>query len=209
MELVKKEKVLEFFLWGIVAYAVAILTYFTFKIFNYGEDSISAFGSVLSAVATFFAAYVAVMLFTNWKEQHNKTILAEEAKIIFKLLNEDILVFSNHYTFVDRNLGVLINSDIGKQIYQSISPLLELRTERLVQLKQFANLANNSNIDNFVNEFNACMIKYHSTMFDLYNTKQNLKVDIQFRKTTIAFVEDSTRISKATMEELKNYILLD
>lgn len=205
----KKEKTLEFLLWGIVAYAVAILTYFTFKIFNHGDDSISAFGSLLSAIATFFAAFVAVMLFTNWKEQHNKTILAGEAKTLFKLLNEDILVFARHYAFVNRNLGVVINSGPGKQVYESIEPLIVLRTERMVQMKQFAYLTNNSTIDNLANEFNTCMSEYCLTIFDIYGTPQNKKVDIQFRATTKAFVENATRISKDTMKELKTYILLN
>ena len=75
MELMKKDKYLELLLWGIVAYAVAILTYFTLKALNQGMDSISALGSLLSAAATFFATYIATRLFNDWKIQHNKQVI--------------------------------------------------------------------------------------------------------------------------------------
>lgn len=70
----KKEKYIVSLLWGIVAYAVAILAYFTLKAFNHSADFISAFGSILSATATMFAAYVAIHLYTDWREQHNKLL---------------------------------------------------------------------------------------------------------------------------------------
>jgi hypothetical protein len=85
VELVKKDKYLELLLWGIVAYTVAILTYFTLKAFGHGADYISAFGSILSSIATFFAAYIAVALFNDWKEQHNKQV---ENQLILTLVND-------------------------------------------------------------------------------------------------------------------------
>lgn len=86
----KKEKYLQLLLWGIVAYAVALLSYFTLKMFGHGADYISAFGSILSSVATFFAAYIAVALFNNWKDQHNAQILANDAINLIKLIHNDI-----------------------------------------------------------------------------------------------------------------------
>lgn len=65
----KKEKYKTLLLWGIVAYTVAILMYFTLKVFDQSADFISAFGSILSALATFFAAFVAAYLFNYWKDE--------------------------------------------------------------------------------------------------------------------------------------------
>ncbi|MDC5448439.1 hypothetical protein OHW84_11060 [Acinetobacter baumannii] len=40
----------------------------------------------LGPVSTIFAAVVATYLFNDWKEQHNKTVIANEAKIAFSLI---------------------------------------------------------------------------------------------------------------------------
>ena len=66
-----KQKIIDIALWAIVAYAVALLIYWTLKIFNQNAESISALGSLLSASATFFAAYVAVKLFNDWRDPAN------------------------------------------------------------------------------------------------------------------------------------------
>lgn len=79
----KKENYLVLVLWwGIVAYAVTLLSYFTLKVFNHGAEYISAFSSMLSAVGTFFAAFVAVFLFSKWKKQ---AIYLDAIKLISQL----------------------------------------------------------------------------------------------------------------------------
>ncbi|WP_413328504.1 hypothetical protein [Acinetobacter baumannii] len=62
-------------LWGVVAYAIALLTYYSFRMFfGTSAEFISAFGSILGACAAFFAAFVAAYLFNDWKELHNKQV---------------------------------------------------------------------------------------------------------------------------------------
>lgn len=57
-------------LWSVVVYAVALLTFCTKKyVFEDGAEFISAFGTYLGAIGTFFAACVAAYLFTDWKDQ--------------------------------------------------------------------------------------------------------------------------------------------
>lgn len=71
----KKEKLLTVGLWLIVAYAVGLLTFCThYFVLNKSDAYISAFGSILSAVATFSASFIAVYLFNDWKIQHNKQV---------------------------------------------------------------------------------------------------------------------------------------
>lgn len=63
----KRINLLSIVLWGVVSYAVALLTYCTMKnVFNASEGYISAFGSILGACGTFFAAFIAVYLFVDW-----------------------------------------------------------------------------------------------------------------------------------------------
>lgn len=85
MELVKKEKALELFLWGLVAYAVAILIYFTLKALGHGAEFISALGSMISAIGTFFAGYVAIRLYSDWKDPYNKNI---EKELAFEVISK-------------------------------------------------------------------------------------------------------------------------
>lgn len=68
----KKEKLCIVALWLIVGYAIALLIYCTFYfVFKKSDAYISAFGSVLSATATFAASFVAVYLFNDWRDEKN------------------------------------------------------------------------------------------------------------------------------------------
>ncbi|MGN5723711.1 hypothetical protein ACNQO9_00505 [Acinetobacter calcoaceticus] len=56
------------------------------------QDSLSTAGSIFSAIATLGAASVAAYLFNDWKEQHNRTIIASEAKIAFKCIHAELQI---------------------------------------------------------------------------------------------------------------------
>ena len=60
-----------------------MLVFVTMQFFNnVSIDKISAFGSVLSGVGTIFAGFIAVYLFNDWREQHNKQV---DSDFIMKL----------------------------------------------------------------------------------------------------------------------------
>ncbi len=88
----KKDKYLELLLWGVVAYAAAILIYYTLKAFDHSADFISAFGSILSAIAAFFTAFVAVFIFAKWKKQ---AIYLDGIKVIKEINIEIKNIFLN------------------------------------------------------------------------------------------------------------------
>ncbi|MDV7388348.1 hypothetical protein R4446_11855 [Acinetobacter baumannii] len=108
----KSKKVILFsvLLWGMVAYAVASLTYYSLKIFfSTSADFISAFGSILGACAAFFAAFVAAYLFNDWKEQHNKQVtntLALQAYDEFSKFEKNTLELATYIS----DLEILIGS---------------------------------------------------------------------------------------------------
>lgn len=108
----KSKKVILFsvLLWGMVAYAVALLTYYSLKIFfSTSADFISAFGSILGACAAFFAAFVAAYLFNDWKEQHNKQVtntLALQAYDEFSKFEKNTLELATYIS----DLEILIGS---------------------------------------------------------------------------------------------------
>jgi hypothetical protein len=49
---------------------------------NLTGDDLDAYISMLSAGATLFAGFVAIYLFSDWKIQHNKTVISAEAKTL-------------------------------------------------------------------------------------------------------------------------------
>ncbi|HCA5336770.1 TPA: hypothetical protein MW296_001448 [Acinetobacter baumannii] len=52
------------------------------------KEYMTLYLSMLGVVATLFASFVVIYAYDNWKEQHNKTVLAEEAKLIWKDIND-------------------------------------------------------------------------------------------------------------------------
>lgn len=152
-------------LWGVVAYAIALLTYCTMNKFlksSTSADDISAFGSILGACGAFFAAFVATYLFNDWKVQHNKNLerdaafkalsIIESQHFPLKRLSGDILkirdALKKGFTAFEKTMSE--NSDpefIEKLRYnirtanflcddKNTSPLLEVYIEKYTSLKQ-------------------------------------------------------------------------
>ncbi|OTU54436.1 hypothetical protein CAT36_00275 [Acinetobacter pittii] len=95
----RKLNLLALLLWGLVAYAIALLTYCTMQdVFHSSVENISAFGSILGGCGAFFAAFVAIYLFNDWRETEDfKRILSlhdQCFKVMYENTNtiEDILI---------------------------------------------------------------------------------------------------------------------
>lgn len=57
-------------LWGLVIYAIALLTYCTMRGYVAdNKDFISDFGSIIGGIGTFFAAFIAAYLFNDWRTE--------------------------------------------------------------------------------------------------------------------------------------------
>lgn len=91
-------------LWGVVAYAIALLTYCTMnKFLKSSADDISAFGSILGACGAFFAAFVATYLFNDWREQQryqNTFQFGLDVYTNFKVLDEIFTQIKNELLLV-------------------------------------------------------------------------------------------------------------
>ena len=71
-------------------YLISMLVFVSVQFFGgFDIGKISAFGSVLGGIGSLFAGFVAIYLFNDWKEQHNKQILASEAKDTFKMIHKE------------------------------------------------------------------------------------------------------------------------
>lgn len=63
--------------------------------FNEFKDYATLYISLLSCCATIFAGLVVFLVFNDWKDQHNKTVIAEEAKSLLISINDDIEVITS------------------------------------------------------------------------------------------------------------------
>lgn len=111
----KKINLLLVILWGVVAYAIALLTYYTMKNFLHSSaDDISAFGSILGACGAFFAAFVATYLFNDWKEQqkHQNSIqFGIEVYASFKKFDEYFSEICKELTFLEYELKEVLKNN--------------------------------------------------------------------------------------------------
>ncbi|MDD9317845.1 hypothetical protein [Acinetobacter lactucae] len=131
-----KEDKQSILLWGIVAYSVALLLYCTSKtLIGADADSISAFGSILSAIATIYATYIAVKLYTHWKDPHKASFYVNECKNvldIYKQLNLcqrnlNILELETMNLISTKNgLGIRDISDFSEEELQKLETLNNL-----------------------------------------------------------------------------------
>lgn len=128
-------------LWGVVAYAIALLTYSTMNNFlNSSADDISAFGSILGACGAFFAAFVATYLFNDWKEQHNKQVtntLALQAYQEFLSFEKNTLELATYIS----DLEMLIHSYECELDYNTLS-----RSDDLIYIQNIVNKKSEMNI---------------------------------------------------------------
>lgn len=62
---------------------------------NEFKDYAALYIPLISFGATLFAGFVVFLVFSDWKEQHNKKIISDEAKQLLISVDKEILEFSN------------------------------------------------------------------------------------------------------------------
>ena len=76
---------------GWIACSIVIFFFFTLWLFSYNnideplKDAWSISATVFAALTALGAAYIAANLFNDWRDQHNKQVLAYDAKDVFEL----------------------------------------------------------------------------------------------------------------------------
>lgn len=86
----KKELINKILVAFVVCVIVSITTCGIAYLWDRSSVNVSFVKDVFSIVMSVLAPYAAVILFTDWKEQHNKTTYSLQAKDVIVNLNEDI-----------------------------------------------------------------------------------------------------------------------
>lgn len=197
----------------ILATSLATLFLFVFLFYLYGgedgalKDALSTTASYFGGIATLVAAYIATQLFNDWREQHNKTILANEAKAVFKKLSNSFLLLATYQQTVRRLLGQNTTFTMS-QVKGSLGPLIDFNQEMTVDLKYFEDLAQLSKITPLIREYNNCVRKHIDYIDTFYSNPENQNISQIFIDNCESFTEDLAPITHSIKEILIDYILV-
>ncbi|WP_228155521.1 hypothetical protein [Acinetobacter baumannii] len=179
----KHEKFIVVVFWGVVAYAMALLTFCTFKNFyNLSADFISAFGSILGACAAIFAAFVAAYLFNDWKTsanfEQNKEIIDKfestyiETKIILVSLKDRAILASAQSSTTRVELFDSVSASLTKLYYlqQKLEHHFNINQEDILWTELESILAGYINLLEFKTPYNQIWFKNEAMLISRLNT---------------------------------------
>ncbi|WP_098721579.1 hypothetical protein [Acinetobacter baumannii] len=138
----EKEDKQSLLLWGLVCYSVVLLLYYSLKLLGEKDpDYISAFGSILSALATVFASIVAIFIFKSWKKQAR---YLDAVKLIsdikFKLKNQYQEINKIRVFFDYQNYFIVLATETHKERrYNEFDTGIISAKERLEEANKFRN----------------------------------------------------------------------
>ncbi|MFW1848217.1 hypothetical protein [Acinetobacter oleivorans] len=134
-----KEDKQSLLLWGIVAYSVVLLLYCTLKtLIGAGAEFISAFGSILSAIATVYATFIAIKLYADWKDPHQANFYVNECKNVLDIYKQ-LHLCQRNLNILELELLNLISSEDGLGI-RNKSDFTEDELERLKTLNNLVDV---------------------------------------------------------------------
>ena len=157
------------------------ITVFAILYFYWGDetaikDALSTTGAFFGGFATLGTAVVASYLFYGWKEQHNKTVIADVAKQILINVNDD-LDYLTQLTGYLRKLSPnnsLLNESIHKNIAGYLTALLGNGKKTSAQTLILFELTGDEHLE-------ARRIGYHSGLIEL---SKNIKSIIDDNNST-------------------------
>ncbi|HAV4582117.1 hypothetical protein ACWPNX_16155 [Acinetobacter baumannii] len=190
-------------LWGVVAYSVALLFYCSLKTLTGADaDYISAFGSILSAFATIFASIIAIYIYFGWKKQHNKSIIANEAKDTFNRIHKERSII--------HEIKFLLMSIDDYSLTRL--PILKDKVIEKIKKLEATNHSNSQPTDGLIN------LVEGSKLYDLiicYNThlgtfknfdRVKMSCDFNIYVEITSFVKHAEKLNQDVLQELKTYI---
>lgn len=128
---------------------------FTWIIFDFQKSSNSLkdtwtiITSLFSGITTLLAAYIATLLFNDWKEQHNKQILAFEAKKLHLDLSEFMKVIAE---FETTKLNIDFNYVNLSNIHKQFHNLYGAHSNITIPLLDFMDLSKQNIINELISD---------------------------------------------------------
>lgn len=162
---------------------------------------------LISFGATMFAGLAVFLVFNDWKEQHNKSHLAIEAKECIKTINQAIGILS----FISSGIKRLDNDKkIEEQdkdfieILDQFSKLSNNINETISKSSLFRNLSGDNYLFEIVNEYTKLLNDLILFVSDL----KDMETD-DFKRTMQIKLEDAAYFNGNIIREFRKYIILE
>ncbi|MBB6363523.1 hypothetical protein [Acinetobacter lwoffii] len=171
---------------------------------NAAREAINVLGSYFGGVATLWAAVVAAYLFTDWKEQHNKSIISNDAKTAFHLIhNERNLIHDIKFYLAEiENIDEYNLYDYRDRLQSHFNNLIKNYNKNRYNLGEFINLTENSDFHKqyliyggFLNDFSTLHI-------------QNIRKDTYGLRDAKDYIKEAELLNNKILTELKKYIFV-
>lgn len=195
-------------LWGIVTYAIALLTYCTLRAYICdNKDFISSFGSIIGGIGTFFAAFIAAYLFNDWKEQHNKTIIGGDARKAFTLLhNERNYLLDLQHKLKDQigHSPKIYFTVSDQKMVDLINNLVDVHNQNRFELAEFIFLIEDQDLRNEISNYRNAIKEY---LDDISDWKKNIQSYDNIYEEYKKHLKNCYDLNAIILNSLKKYIL--
>lgn len=188
--------------------AICFMLTVILKSFYGHEIDISFIKDIFSIGATLAAALIAISLFNDWKEQHNKTILAPEALKIYRDLETDIMTLSTHRSTIRNRINSPVPSESGQEVLTSLSAILEMREKRIVELMFFSTLTKNNEIRNQTMKYSTVITQYHTSLNPVFDNPQGKIISNEILNNSYIFTKNTVDIIYELKSLISDYILI-
>lgn len=172
------------------------------NIIGFNTDSISAFGSILGAIATFFAALIAIYIFNGWKNQHNKSVIANEAKLSFNKIHlERNKIHEMKFMLLEiQDLNPRELPVFKGQILKKIEELELIHNSNNQPTDEFINLIEDSKLHDLI-----CKYSDHlGTFLNIKVSEMDHNIEVYAEITDIVIKAEN--YNQEVLQELKTYI---
>lgn len=196
---------------NIISVCILILLFliaFTWIIFEFSnssnslKDSLSIVSSLFGGIATLAAAYVGSMLFNDWKEQHNKTVISSLSQDLLITISKDIELIVNIFSFVkgkDPNIP-LTNEKILLELLNKIEDVN--KNCMLISSKALTiyDLTNDE-------DFNSLRFSYHHGMNELLKIIHKVATDGNTTGFLANYLNGNMKLFTTNNKTYKNYVV--
>ncbi|USP41032.1 hypothetical protein [Acinetobacter sp. XS-4] len=190
---------------AVTLYGTAVF-YLVTKVLGITGDDLDAFVGLLGVGATLFGGYMAVYLFTDWKEQHNKTLFSVEAKEALVLINDDIKMFAIASSYIKRlDQNKLATDDSLGVFFDKLSEILNNNIKISVSILILLELSDDKELEEYRAEYNKFISKICSEFIKISRSDKTVKDLVDFMNTNMSSI---INFNKSYRSKMKSFIVM-
>lgn len=162
----------------------------------------------LSALATLSAAIVAASLFNDWKVQHNKQTLAEEAKNLIKIVDRDVQLLSFIKSDLKKsnfNNFLIDQQEITLDIFNLFDDLQENQNQITSNSGLFYNISADEELNRIIADYQNSINSISLYFIEQVRASQETNIVVN---TMVQIINISVLKNGVIKKYLKNYIII-